>query len=865
MFKKMAIFVVILCCFTSVSQSQTLLLTTKGISLRDAARDTTDIFDRAFNGLLNVGIETKMYLEGKLNGARLTNPSWMVSGPLGSAAIITATFDADTSTQIAVLTPDVAGTYVVNFTDGTYSASVTINAGTYLGAGVGDGNCVLCHQDKAAGWNDTNHSKAFFKGLEGLKGDHFSSDCIRCHTTGFDEDANNNGFDDFDFVFPDSLFPGMYDSMKTVFPDAMKRANVQCESCHGPGSNHFGVKTDSKMVYSLSTDVCAWCHDAGTHHVYPEQWDYSGHANPPTYPTGPERASCARCHTPEGFIEFVEGKTVTEHNWAPFSCAMCHDPHSHDHEHQLRTVNATLSNGEIVTKGGTGKLCMNCHQSRREANSYSDEPQSHFGPHYMTQADIFMATNVVTFGKTLPSSPHISAITNLCVDCHMYPGKVDDAGNVLLVGSHTWEMHDLEGNDNVAVCADCHGDIGDSFEEKKYYLNGNADHDGDGVEEGVHEEVEGLMDILASMLPKAEGHEAYDPHDEVDTTWTKTELKAAYNYEMVYYDRSHGIHNPAFIVALLKVSIQALLNNAIEGEIVAIEDVPNDQGKLVRIIWDKFVDDGVAVDPVFTYLVKRYDGDEIWTGVGQHPADKSKRYALIVPTLYDSTDVGTVMSKFKIVSITRGGMVHESMPGEGYSVDNLVPHAPGDFMAILAAGNVELRWEQPVDPDINYYKIYRSDDPAFTPDETNKIGTTVDLKFIDRPSALGKYYYIAAAVDFSGNLGEFTRPVSATLTSVDDNSSVPFEYALSQNYPNPFNPETSIKFSLKQAGRVILNIFNSTGQIVKTLVDQDMSTGSHNISFIADGLTSGVYFYRIMVTNGEGIQFEAVRKMILMK
>jgi hypothetical protein len=223
------------------------------------------------------------------------------------------------------------------------------------------------------------------------------------------------------------------------------------------------------------------------------------------------------------------------------------------------------------------------------------------------------------------------------------------------------------------------------------------------------------------------------------------------------------------------------------------------------------------------------------------------------------------MSKFKIVSITRGGMVHESMPGEGYSVDNLVPHAPGDFMAILAAGNVELRWEQPVDPDINYYKIYRSDDPAFTPDETNKIGTTVDLKFIDRPSALGKYYYIAAAVDFSGNLGEFTRPVSATLTSVDDNSSVPFEYALSQNYPNPFNPETSIKFSLKQAGRVILNIFNSTGQIVKTLVDQDMSTGSHNISFIADGLTSGVYFYRIMVTNGEGIQFQAVRKMILMK
>ena len=112
----------------------------------------------------------------------------------------------------------------------------------------------------------------------------------------------------------------------------------------------------------------------------------------------------------------------------------------------------------------------------------------------------------------------------------------------------------------------------------------------------------------------------------------------------VYYDHSYGIHNPAFTVALLKVTIQALVNNAIEGQIVAIDDVPNDQGKQVRIIWDKFVDDGIAVDPVATYLVKRNDGDETWTGVGQHPADGSKRYALVVPTLYDSTDAGMAMS-----------------------------------------------------------------------------------------------------------------------------------------------------------------------------------------------------------------------------
>ena len=223
------------------------------------------------------------------------------------------------------------------------------------------------------------------------------------------------------------------------------------------------------------------------------------------------------------------------------------------------------------------------------------------------------------------------------------------------------------------------------------------------------------------------------------------------------------------------------------------------------------------------------------------------------------------MSEFKVVALTRSGRTHESIPGEGYSVDNLVPNAPGNFMAMLAAGNVELTWEAPADPDINYYKIYRGTDAGFTPDESNMVATTIDLAYTDTPTELGTYYYIAAAVDFSGNLGVFTSPVSATLTSVDDNGAIPLEYELSQNYPNPFNPETSIKFSLKQAGRVTLKIFNSTGQMVKTLVDQDMAAGSHNISFVADGLTSGVYIYRIMVTNNEGSQFQAVKKMILMK
>jgi len=859
MFKKITIFMVAVTLFASLAFSQTMMLKPFGISPRDAERDTLDIFDRAYNGLLNVGVETQMYLKGTLIGASLASPVWIVTGPTGSAATITTTMVVDSSTQVAVFTPDVKGTYTVEFKDGSYSATLTINAGTYVG--IEAGSCTPCHDNatfdfKTTEWEKTGHYSLFERGLNGEASSHYAAFCISCHTTGYDVNARNNGFDDREFVFPDSLFPGVFDSMMVKYPDAMKLARVQCESCHGPGSAHYGVTSDSKMVSSLSSANCAWCHDAGTHHVYPEQWDVSGHAHVPSYPGG-ARTSCQGCHNGAQFVQQVKGEEITKQPYTPITCPTCHDPHSEENDHQVRTVEATLSNGEVVTQGGLGKLCMNCHQSRRDAATYTEEPHRYYGPHYAPQADILTGTNAVTFGKKLPTSPHLSAIENACVDCHMAPGHELDPAKV--VGSHSFKVTSEEGVDHVEICEGCHGDVGESFAEKKFYFNGSADHDGDGVEEGLQEEVEGLMDKLAALLPDP------DPHAQVDSTWTKTELKAAFNHRLVHYDGSDGIHNPAFTVALLKVSIQALINNAIEGEIVAIDDVPNDQGKQVRIIWDKFVDDGIAVDPIATYLVKRLDGENDWTGVGQYPAHGADRYALVVPTLYDSTAEGNAMTTFKVVAVSRGGTVHESLPAQGYSVDNLVPHAPGNLMALTSLGDVELSWEAPGDPDINYYKVYRSTQPIADPAQATELGATTELAFTDVQPGLGTFYYAVIAFDFSGNMGRLSASVSASLTSVADAGNVPLKYELSQNYPNPFNPETTIHFGVKNPGHVTLEIYNSTGQMVAKLVDRNMAAGNYQVNFIADGLSTGVYVYRIKISSGEGVQFQAVKKMILMK
>ncbi|MBN8546839.1 MAG: T9SS type A sorting domain-containing protein [Ignavibacteria bacterium] len=89
---------------------------------------------------------------------------------------------------------------------------------------------------------------------------------------------------------------------------------------------------------------------------------------------------------------------------------------------------------------------------------------------------------------------------------------------------------------------------------------------------------------------------------------------------------------------------------------------------------------------------------------------------------------------------------------------------------------------------------------------------------------------------------------------------LPTEYSLKQNYPNPFNPETVIAFTLKESSPVRLEIFNTSGELVKTLVNKQLNPGKYSIGFNARNLPSGTYFYRI--TAGS---FTNTKKMILLR
>jgi flagellar hook assembly protein FlgD len=88
---------------------------------------------------------------------------------------------------------------------------------------------------------------------------------------------------------------------------------------------------------------------------------------------------------------------------------------------------------------------------------------------------------------------------------------------------------------------------------------------------------------------------------------------------------------------------------------------------------------------------------------------------------------------------------------------------------------------------------------------------------------------------------------------------------LDQNYPNPFNPSTKINFRLAADSKVSLKVFDVLGQEVMTLINNDLSAGSHQVDFDASNLNSGVYFYKIEATGNNGTNFSDVKKMILTK
>jgi hypothetical protein len=282
--------------------------------------------------------------------------------------------------------------------------------------------------------------------------------------------------------------------------------------------------------------TCTVCHNDTTLITGKETaWSTSVHGTGTAYLRGTS-ADCAGCHSGGGFSAMVAaGLTpdkVTDGDPNPTrqDCRACHNIHTTytaDDWSLETTAPVTLFAFEGVTfDGGKGNLCANCHQPRgtmaaADANGMVSVDSTHWGPHHGPQSAMLLGIGGAGDVAGTPS-PHSMAVADTCVTCHLYNNN------------HSFDP-------NVAVCQQCHGADTANFD-----IN------------GVQTQVDGLLaDLKAALVAKGMLTEADD--SPVVGEYPEAQAAALWNYIYVSHeDKSKGVHNPDYTIALLQAGIDAL-------------------------------------------------------------------------------------------------------------------------------------------------------------------------------------------------------------------------------------------------------------------------------------------------------------------
>jgi len=252
----------------------------------------------------------------------------------------------------------------------------------------------------------------------------------------------------------------------------------------------------------------------------------------------------------------------------------------------------------------------------------------------------------------------------------------------------------------------------------------------------------------------------------------------------------------------------------------------------------------------------------------------------------DSTDVVTLMSNYQ--HFTNGGdgwlRIMKFSPADNkiyvktysptldnfriglasqFNLDFSFPDLPTPvelafFTGTLNGNNAELHWRTETEVNNYGFDIERTKENSdwltmgFVEGNGNS-NSPKQYSFIDSDIGLsGNYYYRLKQIDNDGTY-EYSDVVSIEV-------GVPNNFYLSQNYPNPFNPETRIEFTLPEKQLVSLKVYNTLGELVRELVNEEREAGSYSVAFDASRLPSGVYIYRLQAS-----EFAENKKMTLIK
>lgn len=199
--------------------------------------------------------------------------------------------------------------------------------------------------------------------------------------------------------------------------------------------------------------------------------------------------------------------------------------------------------------------------------------------------------------------------------------------------------------------------------------------------------------------------------------------------------------------------------------------------------------------------------------------------------------------------------------GVGTSSTGILPVELTTFTANLIGSNVELHWVTATEVNNYGFEVERSQRTNVKSEIWEKIGfieghgnsnSLKEYSFTDVPQGGTKFQYRLKQIDTDGKY-EYSSIVSIEMYT-------PNQYTLNQNYPNPFNPSTVISYSISVSSNVTLRVYDVLGKLITTLVNENQEAGNYEITFIAKGLSNGIYFYVLQSGN-----FIAINKMLLIK
>ncbi len=286
------------------------------------------------------------------------------------------------------------------------------------------------------------------------------------------------------------------------------------------------------------TAGCIECHSADQFMQIAAEYDLSGHAGGASVDYAGSRAYCGPCHSHEQFVYTLELGGIDGEISSPsrIDCQTCHEVHAtfEPEDYALRTtdpVEMLWDSTSILDIGDASNLCANCHQSRRAEPNISDPGETfeitstHYGPHHGPQANVWG-------GEGFAEIPGEAAYTgddgaHSCTSCHMND-YADGAGG------HSWHP-------NPAGCYECHSEAGL-----------------EGIQTAVETKLNTLRDQLLAVGVIEEDAEEPGVYHPVPGTYPMIQVQAFFNWIGLVEDRSLGLHNPAYVNALLDNTIDAM-------------------------------------------------------------------------------------------------------------------------------------------------------------------------------------------------------------------------------------------------------------------------------------------------------------------